>query len=164
MGNLSKNNIENVFQLIRLNQFESLKKEINEDNVSEFINEYHQNLLQEAVAHKKNEIVAYLLYCNIDVNHSDKDGKTPLHYATVHNDIKSTQLLLNKDAMEINKKDIYGNNALWVAVFNARGNYDIVKLLKQLDADSNSKNKNNKSPLDFAKQIGDEELVKILEV
>ncbi|WP_160137665.1 ankyrin repeat domain-containing protein [Chryseobacterium sp. c4a] len=161
---MSNDNIENVFQLVRINQFESLRKEVNENNVNEFINEYHQNLLQEAIAYKKYEIAAYLLYCDIDVNHSDKDGKTPLHYATAHNDIKSTQLLLNEDAMEINKKDIYGNNALWVAVFNARGNYDIVKLLKQHDADINSKNKNNKSPLDFAKQIGDEEMVKILEV
>ncbi|MDN3693601.1 ankyrin repeat domain-containing protein [Chryseobacterium tructae] len=156
------NNIENVFQLVRINQFESLKEEVNANNVNEFINKLHQNLLQEAIVSKNYEIVTYLLNCDIDVNHSDKDGKTPLHYSIANNDFQSTQSLLKKESIEINKKDIYGNNALWVAVFHARGYYNIVKLMKQSGADSNSKNNNNKSPLDFARQIDDVELEIIL--
>ncbi|WP_123868180.1 ankyrin repeat domain-containing protein [Chryseobacterium lactis] len=64
--------------------------------------------------------------------------------------------------MRLRLQDQFGNNAMWTAVFNSDGGYDIVKLLKEYGFDSNSKNNNDRSPLDFAKQIEDEELQKIL--
>ncbi|WP_330745912.1 ankyrin repeat domain-containing protein [Chryseobacterium sp. CP-77] len=156
------NNIDKVFQHARLNQIEDLKKEVNSSNANDFINEYDENLLHEAISFEAIDIVKFLLSCQIDINHSDQNGKTPLHFSAAHNDFESTKLLLGNELIEINKNDKYGNNPLWVAVFNARGYHDIVKLLKDFGADSNSKNNNNKSPLDFAKQIGDDEMIEIL--
>lgn len=159
---MKKNKIDNVFQFVRLNELDSVESEINSFNVNEFINDFGENLLQEAIAFEAIDIVKFLLNCQIDINHSDQNGKTPLHFSTAHNDFESTKLLLGNKHIEINKNDKYGNNPLWVAVFNARGYYDIVKLLKEYGADPNSRNNNNKSPLDFAKQIGDDEMIKIL--
>lgn len=51
---------------------------------------------------------------------------------------------------------------MWVAVFYSDGYYDVVKLLKQHGVDSISKNNANRSAIDFARQIEDEELEQIL--
>ncbi|CAA7196833.1 hypothetical protein CHRY9293_02900 [Chryseobacterium potabilaquae] len=154
--------MEKVFQYVRLNELENLKEEVNTRNVNDFINVYNENLLQEALSSKSYEILKYLLGCGIDINHSDKDGKTPLHFSTAYNDYETTKLLLENDSIEIDKKDIHGNNPMCVATFNARGDYNVVKLLKKHNANSNSKNNSNRSALDFAKQIEDDELIEIL--
>jgi ankyrin repeat protein len=60
-------------------------------------------------------------------------------------------------------EDIYGNQALWTAVFNAKGNYTVVEAFLKFKQDVEHKNKYGKSPLDFAKQITDQFLIKILE-
>lgn len=156
------NDIERVFDLVESDQLDELKKFVNEDNVNQFINEYDQNLLHEAIAENSPAIFKYLLYCNIDINKLDKDGKTPLHYSTAYNNYDFTKMLLDSKGIEKGIKDRYGNNPMWVAVFNSDGYYDVVKLLQNHKVDSKSKNNANRSPLDFAKQIGDDELIKIL--
>ncbi|WP_336960147.1 ankyrin repeat domain-containing protein [Chryseobacterium contaminans] len=159
---MNKSKVNSVFQFVRLNELDRVESEITTFNVNEFINDFGENLLHEAIAFKAIDILKFLLNCKIDINHSDKNGKTALHFSAAHNDFESTKLLLDNELIEINKTDKFGNNPLWVAVFNARGYYNIVKLLKDFGADPNSKNNNNKSPLDFAKQIGDDELIEIL--
>jgi ankyrin repeat protein len=159
---MNKNNIDNVFQMVRFSEFDDLRKIVHESNVNHFVNEYGQNLLHEAIAQNCSEILNYLLYCNIDVNKVDRDGKTPLHYSTAYNNYAFTKLLLDSNGIEKGIKDRYGNNPMWVAVFNANDYYDVVKLLKQHGVDSQSKNNSNRSALDFARQIGDEELEQIL--
>ncbi|WP_223560443.1 ankyrin repeat domain-containing protein [Chryseobacterium lathyri] len=159
---MKTNNIDDVFHLVRSNQLEELKLNVNASNVNQFVNEYQQNLLHETISRGSLQITEYLIECNIDVNKSDKDGKVPLHYSTAFNNYEITKLLLEKDNIEKDVKDIHGNNPLWVAVFNAKRFYDVVKILKQHGADPNSKNNSNRSPLDFAKQIEDEDLVEIL--
>ncbi|MCT2409288.1 ankyrin repeat domain-containing protein [Chryseobacterium antibioticum] len=77
-----KNNISEVFEMIEFSDLEDFKKIVNESNVNIFINEFGQNLLHEAVTQDAPEIFNYLLYCNIDINKLDRDGKTPLHYST----------------------------------------------------------------------------------
>ena len=71
------------------------------------------------------------------------------------------QLLLAKGG-KVNILDSSGNNPLWYAVFYADGDYQFVKLLIKYGADALSKNKAMRSPLDFAKEIGDEMMTKIL--
>lgn len=152
----------NVFQIVRFKELENLKKIVNETNVNRFVNEYKQNLLHEAVAYDALEILNYLLYCNININKQDDEGKTPLHYSLDHNNYELTKLLLNTKGIEKDIKDQYGNNAMWVAVFNADGDYDIVKFLKEYGIDSTSKNNSDRSPLDLAKQFDDDEMIEIL--
>ncbi len=159
---MSKNNIDDIFQMVRFNESKNLSKTVNETNVNQFVNEFGQNLLHEAVAYDSLEILKYLLSCNIEINKQDNEGKTPLHYSVDHNNYDFTKLLLTTKGIEKNIKDQFGNNAMWTAVFNSDGGYDIVKLLKEYGFDSNSKNNHDRSPLDLAKQIEDEKLQKIL--
>lgn len=161
---MSKNNIDNVFQLVRFNQLEDLKKIVDITNVNIFINKYEQNLLHEAISSGNLDVLKYLLECNIDVNKADEEGKTPLHYTSLYNNYEAAKLLLESNLIQKDKKDIHGNNPIWTATFNARGNYEIVKLLKQFGANPDSKNNSNRSALDFARQIEDKELELILEI
>lgn len=159
---MNKNNPNEIFHIVDLNNLQDLEKIVNDSNVNFFVNEFEQNLLHIAIARNSREIFNYLLYCDIDINKLDKDNKTPLHYSTSYNNFDFTKLLLESKRIEINQTDIYGNNPMWVASFNARGYYDIVKLLKKHGGNPNSKNNSNKSALDFAKQIEDNEMIEIL--
>lgn len=91
------------------------------------------------------EVFKYLLYCDIDVNKLDRDGKTPLHYSTAYNNFDFTKLLFESKGIERGIKDQHGNNPMWVATFNAKGYYDIVKLLMEHEVDAQSKNNSNRS-------------------
>lgn len=65
---------------------------------------------------------------------------------------------------DINIRDKYGNNALWTAVFNCKGRYyHMIELFMQYNTDTTTKNNADRSPLDFAKQIGDTKLIGMLE-
>lgn len=62
----------------------------------------------------------------------------------------------------MNIVDIYGNNPLWYAVFNAHDDYKIIELFMEYGADTTTKNNAMRSPLDFARQIGDDVVIEIL--
>lgn len=160
---MKSNNISEVFYMVDNNNLEDLKKIVDESNVNLFINDFEQNLLHMAITHNSSEVFNYLLYCDIDVNKTDREGKTPLHYSTAYNNFDFTKLLLDCKKIQKNIKDNHGNNPMWVAVFNSRGYYDVVKLLMKHRVDATSKNNSGRSVLDFAKQIEDEELIDILE-
>jgi ankyrin repeat protein len=104
-----------------------------------------------------------LLSRGINVNQRDKKGRTPLHYAAAHNRLSLAKEIINKGG-DINIADVHGNNALWTAVFNARGNYELVELFVEKGGDSLTKNKYNRSPLDFANQINDKKLIELLTI
>ena len=60
-------------------------------------------------------------------------------------------------------EDKYGNEPLWYAVFFCRGiRYELVDLFLKNGANPNHKNKNNRTPLDFANCIENNKLVKML--
>jgi ankyrin repeat protein len=161
---MNKNNISEVFHMVDLNNLEDLQKTVNESNVNLFINEFGQNLLHMAITRNSPEVFNYLLYCDIDVNKLDRENKTPLHYSTAYNNYDFTKKLLESRGIEKDIRDKYGNNPIWVAVFNSRGYYDVVKLLMEHGVDSKSKNNSGRSALDFAKQIEDGQLIEILDI
>ena len=111
-------------------------------------------------------IVDLLIRHGANVNTQDNKGNTPLHYVGVYNFLEIAKLLLDNGA-DINLKDRYNNQPLWPAVFNAAdGGSDklpLVKLLLENGADPNNNNKSNNSPLNFAKKVGDQPLVDLLE-
>ena len=52
---------------------------------------------------------------------------------------------------------------MWTAVFNCKGKYyDIVELFMKYNPDIHTKNNAGRSPLDFAIQVGNEKLIKML--
>jgi ankyrin repeat protein len=97
-----------------------------------------------------------------DVNVSDKNEMTLLHFCSEYNRISMAKSLIEKGA-ELNLMDSHGNSPLWKAVFNARGNYELVQVLVDAGANTNSKNNADKSPLDFAKTIKDDQLIELLQ-
>ena len=149
------------FQKIRIGENEHLEVLINPENVNT-LNVDGQSLLHEAVAYKNLEAVRILIRKNIDVNISDPNGQTPLHYLPLYKNIDIAKVILENGG-DVNKTDIYGNSPLWTATFNARGEYDLVKLYKEYHAKSDIRNKAGKTPVDFALQIKDEQLVSILQ-
>lgn len=136
------------------------QKNILERNIN-YSNTYGRNLLQEAIVSCENTIAVDLVNKGIDINHQDKKEMTPLHFCAQYNNITIAELLLQNGA-KVNVTDCYGNNPLWYAVFNANNDYRLVKLLVRYGADALSKNNAIRSPLDFAKQIKDMEMINIL--
>lgn len=125
------------------------------------INEFGRNLLQEAICAYQESTAKDLINNGIDVNHQDNMWQTPLHYCAQLCNITIAELLLQRGA-KVNVIDAYGNTPLWYAVFYARDDYQMVKLFLKYGADTHHKNKAHRSPIDFAQQIEDTDLIKIL--
>ncbi|MBD9354551.1 ankyrin repeat domain-containing protein [Methylomonas albis] len=89
---------------------------------------------------------------NVDVNHRDIKARTSLHYAANHKVLEIAELILNSGGA-LNIENDYGNQPTWTALFNARGNYEIVKCFLKFKPDIRHKNRAGRSPLDFANQI-----------
>jgi len=153
------NNID-LFQVVRRGDIGQFNDVFQVDDI-DIENEFGQNLLHEAIASKKYSIAEKLISLGIDVNHQDNNGQTPLHYSAIHGDRKVAKIILENRGM-LDIEDKYGNEPLWHAVFNARGKYDMVNLFMSGIPDVNHKNKNGKSPLDFARQIKDHHMVSLL--
>ncbi len=149
-----------LFQAIRLNDKNGFYSEIDKVYINQ-ANEDGQNMLHEAVAYNNFAFAKALISRNINVNHQDIKSQTPLHYAANHKVLDIAELILNSGG-SLNIEDDYGNQPVWTAVFNARGDYEIVKYFLRFNPDIRHKNRAGRSPLDFAKQINDQSLVNML--
>ncbi len=154
------NSIDDVFQAVRLGDLQSFNFIKENLNINE-LNEFEQNLLHEAISSKQDIFLSILLQENINVNQRDKNGQTPLHYCGLYKTPELAEKLI-QNGSKIDISDNYGNEPLWTAVINAKGNYNVVRVLMKYNSNSRKINNANKSPLDFAKQINDNELISIL--
>nr|WP_223845645.1 ankyrin repeat domain-containing protein [Flavobacterium selenitireducens] len=96
-----------------------------------------------------------------DINKKFQKGFNLLHFACEYDCKKLANKLIERN-INIEERNIFGNTPLWIAVFNSKGNYDLVDLLLFHNADPNSINKAGNSPLKFAETIGDEILIQKL--
>ena len=149
-----------VFKLIYNGEFEKVQAQLDGVDLAQ-LNADGRNLLHVAVARKASDLAEALILQGVLVNQTDKNGQTPLHFAAENYDLRSAAAMLTNGGNP-NWPDKYGNTPLWKATFNARGNYEMVKLLMDHHADPGIKNNAGRSSLDFAVQIGDEELAEIL--
>ena len=149
-----------LFQTIRLNDIDAFYSEIDKQDINQTDGD-GRNLLHITMANNNVVLAKELIAKNIDVNHRDKKKQTPLHYAATRNCIEIAEMILSNGG-SMNLEDSYGNQPLWTAVFNARGNYQMVNLFLKFKPDIYHKNKHGRSPLDFAHQINDELLIDIL--
>jgi uncharacterized protein len=97
------------------------------------------------------------------MNAQNADGQSPLHYAGSYQNLTITsRILASGGKLEIVEK--HGNTPLWLAVFSAKGKHEVVDAMLQSGGTSvvNWKNKAGRSPLDFARQIGDQALLEKL--
>lgn len=79
---------------------------------------------------------------------------TALQCAIVSKRNDIAKLLVRRGA-DVHQRDHHGNNALWYAVLNSRGNHELVELILEKGWDPRNSNLANRSPIDLAKQIGD---------
>ncbi|MGX7666648.1 ankyrin repeat domain-containing protein [Flavobacterium pedocola] len=96
-----------------------------------------------------------------NVNKKYQKGLNLLHFACEYNNIRLAKELLERH-INIEEKNIYGNTPLWIAVFNAKGKYEMVDLLLSYNANPNSVNNADNTPLKFAVKIDDKTLIKKL--
>jgi ankyrin repeat protein len=150
----------NLFQAIRMGEIDIVLENLSHGNVAA-TNKDGENLLHEAVAHDQLQIGRILLQKRISVNHQERKGLTPLHYAASYNNLPFATVLIQNGA-DPNILDEHDNSTLWTAVFSAAGNYEIVELLTRSGAVATRKNKHGRSPLDLAREIGDRKLSAIL--
>lgn len=151
---------ESIFQMIRLNDHASLQA-ISGKYTPDITNEDGQSLMHEAASFNSVECASELLKNSCPINMQDPKGMTPLHYAVANSSYNVAKLLL-ESGVDASLVDKYGNEPLWTATFNARGEYEIVKLFANSNSSPDHKNNNGKSPLDFANQIKDGYLIDIL--
>ncbi|MDQ3231645.1 MAG: ankyrin repeat domain-containing protein [Pseudobdellovibrionaceae bacterium] len=152
--------LDDVFQSIRLHQNKEVRESLGSFDIKQ-TNESGQTVLHEAVAFRNEDIVGDLIQRGVDVNWPDKNGQTALHFSAAHK-LAGVAATLLKQGGSLQIADRYGNQPLWTAVMNAKGQYDVVKLFVKHGADIHHKNKAGRAPLDFAKQINESALIGLL--
>jgi len=108
------------------------------------------------------EIVKLLLNDNrVDVNKAKEDGKTPFYIACLNERTEIVKLLLNDERVDLNKGD--GSTPFLIACYS--GKTEVVKYLLESgkEIDINQKDKYGKTGLDYAKQKGNTDLVKLIQ-
>lgn len=149
-----------LFELVRNGNASDLITQLDESNVN-VLNNYGQNLLQEAFSTGRYDIAVNLIDLNINIDNADYKGQTALHYLSEHKSLEVVKHLLQHGA-DFSINDKFGNQPLWTAVFNARGVYDVVHELIINGADPFHKNNAGRAPMDFALQIQDDFLIYLL--
>jgi len=107
--------------------------------------------LADAVEKGKTGNVAALLDQDADVNASQVDGMTALHWAAYHDDLPTAQLLVDKGA-NVNAENRYGVPPLSLACTN--GNGPMVELLLESGADPNAETHSGEAVLMTAARTG----------
>lgn len=149
-----------IFTIAKYGNYDAFLHKFKDSYINEC--EDGSSLLHLSIAGRNYEIASFLIQKGINTNRVNSDGQTALHFITFYPDFEITETLL-KNSTDVNLRDKYGNNALWYAVFNCKGkSYDLVRLFMRYDVDISTKNKAGRSPLDFAIQIGDQQLQNLL--
>src|SRR5438874_10530106 len=76
----------------------------------------------------------------------DRADLTPLHFAAQEGSLDVARLLLDAGA-NVDSVDRAGNTPLWVAVFNSRGEGDVIILLRRYGADPFKENNSGQTPI-----------------
>jgi ankyrin repeat protein len=152
----------NLHDCARFNRLDELQALIRKGvNINEE-NEFGSTALHGAIAYKNLDAIALLLEHGADVAVQDRDGSTALHYACEHKLPRVAEELLKRNPGLVAIADKYGNQPLWTAAFNPKGDYGLVQLLLRYGADPQHRNNVNMAPIDMAKRRGDDALVRIL--
>jgi hypothetical protein len=133
-----------------------------------FVDEKGSSAVHLAISARHADLLRFLLGQGADVTLVTDDGKTALHYAVAHNDIRAVVFFLHlhklngdwdKSIHRITKDT--GDNALHLAAL--WGNARIAKRLIKAGVDFTCKNKEGQTPLMYAHQYGHTELAVLLQ-
>ncbi len=95
---------------------------------------------------------AALLEQGADPNLGDRMGFTPLHFAAQEGSVGVAELLFGAGA-DVDPVNSHGNTPLWTAVFNCRGDGEMIRLLRSRSADPNHENNAGNTPVGLARLI-----------
>jgi ankyrin repeat protein len=115
--------------------------------------------LIEAVKRADKVAAAALLKQGVDVQASEGDGRTALHWAAYRNDQDTVNLLIKRGA-HVNAATDLGVTPLWVACTN--GSTAFIANLLEAGADPNISPESDGTPLMIASRTGNTEAVKLL--
>lgn len=124
-------------------------------------NKFGLSLLHAAIAGQKYDIASFLINENANVNITDSDGMTPLHYISLYPDLIFAQKLLDAGA-DINIRDVRGNNAFLTAAIFGNNKKELLNYFIKFSPELKPNN-SGFTPLSIAKQKGDMFLLKLLD-
>jgi ankyrin repeat protein len=113
----------------------------------------------EAARHRDLSALRALVKAGADVNSSQPDGATALHWAAHWDDLATAQLLLHAGA-RVNQANEYGATPLWLAADN--GSVAMTTLLLDAGADPNTTLRFGETPLSTAARAGAVAVVRAL--
>jgi len=93
-----------------------------------------------------------LLAAGQDPNLADRDGFVPLHLAAQQGNVEVAEVLLEAGAI-VDAVNKYGNTPLFVAVFNSKGQGDVIQLLRRYGANPRRGNGSGQTPVGLARLI-----------
>lgn len=153
---------EELFRLTRNNQQEVISEYAKLDDIN-VKDEWGVTLLHVVSAKNYIELAKSIISNGINVSIQDVDGQTPLHYCALNESLEVGYEIL-KQKPNLALADKYGNQPLWSAVIRCpQDDIGLVKEMINQGADANWKNKVDKSPLDLAIEMNDDELIEILQ-
>ena len=100
-----------------------------------------------------------LIKGKVDINAKDDNEWTALHFAAQANSLDIAKLLLEAGA-EVDPMDSHGNTPLSTAVFNYRGNGELIAFLRKKNADPRRENHHGQSPVGLARLIANYDVAK----
>jgi len=92
---------------------------------------------------------------------SDSNGFSPLMLCIQENRKRMIDYILSRQ-IDINKKNVLGNTALFYAVYFSKNQTDIIKKLLEHGADMNIPNKSGVTPLSLANSMANEKVKEFL--
>ena len=105
---------------------------------------------------------AVLCDAGMDLNQTDNEGNTALHYAVGDNRKAELIRALIRLGADVNARDSHGNTPLHAAIRKGHAGADLVQLLLNAGADANVLNKFDDSPLHMALSRESQDCIKTL--
>jgi ankyrin repeat protein len=105
---------------------------------------------------------ARLLDAGEDPGLQDKDGFTPLHFAAQEGNVDVAKVLLERGA-PVDAVNKFGNTPLFTAVFDSRGEGNLIALLRSAGADPQHVNKFGQTPVGLARLIANYDVRRFFE-
>ena len=112
------------------------------------------------------EVVKKLISCHSDINKQNKSGDSPLNVASLEGQLEIVKELLKHNA-DVNLLNNVGNTPLHEIIASetheTQTKIDIAKHLLAKGANPEQKNKSNKSTIQLAKELHNQEIIMLLE-
>lgn len=142
-------NTNNLFIYIQKRDNNSVKAFLLENGI-DIKDEFGRTSLVNSALYNNVELIDWLLDNGADIDSTDNNGYSALHFAAQEANNESLSLLIKKKA-NINIQDIHGNTPAWVCIMNWKGggNLTNLKTLYKNGADLTIKNNAGRNAKDI---------------